>query len=140
MAAGWQTVLPVEKSCTVQTLKLQLASAGSANVFTRYGEGYVVVNQERFERSLVVLPERLLTDWGGVTFETLAVAHMEALAALDQEVILLGTGNRLRFPSREILRPMAGKGLEIMDVQAVCRTYNILVAEGRKVAAALLLG
>jgi uncharacterized protein len=121
-------------------VKLQLASAGGANVVTRYGDGYVVVNQQRFERSLVLMPEHLLTEWEGVTYETLAVQHMEALAALDQEIILLGTGNRLRFPSRDILRPMAGKGLEIMDVQAACRTYNILMAEGRKVAAVLLLG
>jgi uncharacterized protein len=121
-------------------MKLHLAGAGGANVFTRYGEGYVVVNEQRIERSVVVMPDRLWTEWEATSFEALAVHHVEMLAELGQEVILLGTGSRLRFPARDILRPLAGKGLEVMDVQAACRTYNILVAEGRKVAAALLLG
>src|SRR6266702_1612053 len=61
---------------------------------------------------------------------------------LGLEIVLLGTGARLRFPRPEILRPLvqSGVGVEVMDVEAACRTYNILVAEERKVAAALLLG
>lgn len=121
-------------------MKLHLAGTGAANVFTRYGEGYVMVNDRRFERSLVVMPESLWTDWPATTFEALEPGHLEALCGLDCEVVLLGTGSRLRFPSPEIRGPLAGRGLEIMDVPAACRTYNILMAEGRKVAAALLLG
>jgi uncharacterized protein len=121
-------------------LKLHAASPGSAYVFTRYGEGYVMVNDQRFERSLVVMPERLWTDWPATSFEALEAAHLEALVPLDREVILLGTGAKLRFPPPAVMRPLAGRGLEVMDVPAACRTYNILVAEGRKVAAALLLG
>ena len=65
---------------------------------------------------------------------------MEKLTGLGTEIILLGTGNRLRFPSGALLRPFAkaGIGLDVMDLPAACRTYNILAAEGRKVAAALL--
>lgn len=121
-------------------MKLHLASAGGANVFTRYGEGYVVVNEERFEQSLVVMPDRLWTEWEATTFEALTVEHMQTLASLDAEVTLLGTGSQLRFPAPRVLRPMAGRGFEVMDVQAACRTYNILMSEGRRVAAALLLG
>jgi uncharacterized protein len=121
-------------------MKLHLAGAGSANVFTGYGDGYVVVNERRFERSVVVMPESLWSDWEATTFEALTAAHLEALAGLDREVILLGTGSRLRFPAPGVMRPLAGKGLEIMDVPAACRTYNIVMAEGRRVAAALLLG
>jgi uncharacterized protein len=125
-----------------QILKLQLLHSQGANVFTGYGEGYVAVNQRRYQRSLVVLPDRLWFDWEASTFEALAEEHLAALLSLDREVILLGTGTRLRFPRPEILRPLtqAGMGLEVMDIPAACRTYNILVSEERKVAAALLLG
>jgi uncharacterized protein len=121
-------------------VKLHLAGTGNANIFTRYGPGYVVVNDRRFEQSLVVMPDALWTEWPATTFEALTADHLEALTGLDREVILLGTGERLRFPPAAVMRPLAGKGLEVMDVPAACRTYNILMAEGRRVAAALLLG
>lgn len=123
-------------------MKLHLAQSGNTNVITGYGEGYIEINKQRHERSLVVMPDRLWTDWSATTFEALVAGDLEALAALGQEVILLGTGNLLRFPRHELMRPLIQSriGLEVMDVQAACRTYNILVAEDRKVAAALLLG
>jgi len=109
---------------------------------TGYGAGFIAVNGTRFERSLVVLPQRVVTDWGATTFEALEPAHLAALVGLGADIILLGTGNSIRFPRPEIVRPLveARIGLEVMDVQAACRTYNILMAEERKVAAALLLG
>jgi len=123
-------------------LKLHLADAAGLNSFTGYGDGYVLVNRQRHEKSLVVLADRIVTDWAASSFEALAAAHLESLVGLGQEIILLGTGGVLRFPPPEILRPLieAGIGLEVMDVHAACRTFNILVAEERRVAAALLLG
>lgn len=123
-------------------MKLHLADAAGLNAFTAYGAGYVMVNRQRHEKSIVVLRDRIITDWAATSFEALAAAHLEALVGLGQEIILLGTGNALRFPRPEILRPLieAGIGLEVMDVQAACRTFNILVAEERRVGAALLLG
>ncbi len=123
-------------------MKLHLDPATAKNAITGYGEGYVMVNRRRFERSLVVLPERLLLDWPATSFEALAPEHLAALAGLDREIILLGTGARLRFPRPEILQSLirSGVGVEVMDVQAACRTYNILLAEERRVAAALLIG
>lgn len=123
-------------------MKLHLERATALNAITGYGEGYVMVNRQRFERSLVVLPERIIADWPATSFEALAPEHLAALADLDREVILIGTGARLRFPRPEIMQPLvkSGVGVEVMDVQAACRTYNILLAEERKVAAALLLG
>ena len=114
--------------------------ATAKNAITGYGEGYVMVNRQRFERSLVVLPERLLVDWPPNRFDELAPEHLAALADLDREIILLGTGARLRFPHPEIMQSLIerGIGVEVMDVQAACRTYNILMAEERRVAAALL--
>ena len=122
-------------------MKLHLESAGALNTFTGYGDGYVMVNGERFEKSVVVLPERILADWPATGFADLKAEHMAALAGLDREIILLGTGTKLRFPRPEIIAPLvsAGIGVEVMDLQAACRTYNILMSEGRKVAAALLI-
>ena len=122
-------------------MKLHLAQSGASNLITGYGDGFVEVNKQRYVRSLVVLPERVWTEWSASTFESLTAADLDALAGLKQEVILLGTGRTLRFPRAELMRPLieAGIGLEVMDVSAACRTYNILVAEERKVAAALLL-
>jgi uncharacterized protein len=121
-------------------LKLHLESVGALNTFTGYGEDYVMVNGERHARSVIVLPERILRDWTPAAFDDLAPEHFAALADLGREIVLLGTGTRQRFPRPEILLPLlrAGVGVEVMDLQAACRTYNILMAEQRKVAAALL--
>jgi uncharacterized protein len=123
-------------------LKLHLAGATGHNSFTSYGTGYVSVNGERYDRSLVVLPRRIIADWPATSFEALAPEHFAALVELGAEIVLLGTGDTLRFPRAEITRPLidARIGFEVMDVQAACRTYNILMAEERNVAAALLLG
>ncbi|HTQ75404.1 MAG TPA: Mth938-like domain-containing protein [Burkholderiales bacterium] len=122
-------------------MKLHREPAGIKNTFTGYGDGYVLVNGERIERSVVVLPERILADWPASRFADLRAEHLAALTGLDREIILLGTGGRLRFPRPEIMAPLvrAGIGVEVMDLQAACRTYNILMSEGRKVAAALLI-
>lgn len=122
-------------------MKLHLSGPSARNAFTGYGPGYVAVNGQRHERSLIVLPDRLVLDWPAGSFEALAAEHLAAVAALAPEIVLLGTGARLRFPRPELTLPLAraGIGLEVMDTQAACRTYNILAAESRRVAAALLL-
>ncbi len=122
-------------------MKLQLANTDGLNTFTAYGDGYVSVNGIRHNCNIAVLPNRLIPEWTQATFDALTVADFELLAGLDAEIILLGTGNQLRFPRPELMRPLiqAQKGLEVMDLQAACRTYNILIGEGRKVAAGLLL-
>jgi uncharacterized protein len=126
---------------TGKPLKLHLESARAQNTFTGYGKGYVSVNGERLQRSAVVLPDRILPDWPPSSFDALAPEHFSMLAGLGCEIVLLGTGAQLRFPRAEIIAPLvrAGVGVEVMDLQAACRTYNILMAEERKVAAALLI-
>src|SRR3954468_15512885 len=121
-------------------MKLHLTGQSNLNLFTAYGEGYVSVNGRRIDRSVIVLPDRVIDDWGATRYDALSAAHMVTLAGLDREVVLLGTGKLLRFPRPEVLRPLvqAGIGVEVMDVQAACRTYNILASEERRVAAALL--
>lgn len=122
-------------------MKLHLSHVTGTNAFTAYGAGYVSINGQRFERSLIVLPDRILSDWAPASFDALAPGHLDALVEIAPEVVLLGTGAQLRFPRPEITRALveARIGLEVMDAQAACRTFNILVAEGRQVAAALLL-
>ncbi|PKO89079.1 MAG: hypothetical protein CVU16_12825 [Betaproteobacteria bacterium HGW-Betaproteobacteria-10] len=121
-------------------MKLHIANTAGLNIFTAYGEGFVAVNHEKHEKNLILLPESIIPEWSSATIATLSETDMQTLLALNTEIILLGTGNRLRFPPGALLRPFApaGIGLEVMDLQAACRTYNILAAEGRKVAAALL--
>ena len=121
-------------------MKLQLAQTEGWNTFTAYGDGYVSVNAVRHTESLVVLPYQLIEGWTTSNFDTLTCTDFDFLASLDAEIILLGTGDLLRFPRPELLQPLmqARKGLEVMDIRAVCRTYNVLAGEKRKVAAALL--
>lgn len=121
-------------------MKLQRTQTAGQNTFTGYGEDYVSVNGERHGDNLIVLPDRLIPGWTQANFDTLGLGDFEQLAALDTEIILLGTGKQLRFPRPQLLRPLiqAQKGLEVMDIHAACRTYNILLSEGRHVAAALI--
>lgn len=121
-------------------MKLHLANTAGLNMFTAYGDDYVAVNHEKYLKNLILLPESIIHEWSTATVETLEASDMQKLLELGTEIILLGTGKRLRFPAGPLMRPFApaGIGLEIMDLQAACRTYNILAAEGRKVAAALL--
>ena len=120
-------------------MKLHLSNSGSLNSFTGYGDGFVLVNGQRHERAVVVQPERV-TDWPVAGFDALAEGDFEALATLAPEIVLLGTGARQRFPHPRLTRALreASIGLEVMDLKAACRTYNILLAEQRRVAAALL--
>jgi uncharacterized protein len=120
-------------------VKLHASGPSGVNTITGYGEGYVVVNGERRDSSLVVLPDRI-ESWQVSQFEGLTESDFVFLKNLGAEIVLLGTGSRQRFPHPRLTAALAqaGIGLEVMDVQAACRTYNILVAEERKVAAALL--
>lgn len=123
-------------------MKFHLADASGLNLFTGYGPDYVAVNQAHYQASLIVLPDRIIEAWPPDSYEALSAAHFESILALAPEIVLLGTGNALRFPHPRLSEALirAGIGLEVMDTPAACRTYNILASEGRKVAAALILG
>jgi len=122
-------------------LKLQLATSTSQKIFTGHGTGYVSVSGERFDRPIVVTPQQVLTDWPARDFATLEESHFAYLLGLQPEVLLLGTGPELRFPHPRLYRQLAEAriGVESMNTPAACRTYNILLDEGRKVIAAILL-
>jgi uncharacterized protein len=121
-------------------LKLHLDQPANINAITGYGAGYVQVNQTRHIGSLIVLPARIIEGWRPQAFEDLQAEDFASLAELQVEIVLLGTGEKLRFPHPKLTQVLAARriGLEAMSTAAACRTYNILMGEGRAVAAALL--
>lgn len=122
-------------------MKFEREQMGGRNAFTGYGEGYVEVNKARHHASLVVSAERVVTDWPVESVARLAGDHIAVLVEMAPEIVLLGTGARLEFPDGSLLAPLqrAGIGVEVMDTPAACRTYNLLLAEGRNVVAALIV-
>ena len=122
-------------------MKIEREQSGGRNAFTGYGEGYVEVSGTRYRESLVVSGDRIVADWPARSVEALSADHMAAIVELRPEIVLIGTGARFEFPDQGLLVPLqkAGIGVEVMDTQAACRTYNILLGEGRNVAAALIL-
>ena len=122
-------------------MKLHASVPSAANIVTAYGDDYVMVNGQRRESSTIVTREQV-ADWTPSSFSKLKKEDFEGLCTLGADIVLLGTGAKQRFPHPRITAALAEAriGLEVMDSKAACRTYNILVAEERKVALALLFG
>ncbi len=106
-----------------------------------YGPGWVQVAEERITSSIVLDASGARFAWHCDRFEDLTLAHFEQLAQLQPELVIFGSGTRLRFPSAALTRALIDQqiGMETMDTQAACRTYNVLASEGRRVAVALLM-
>ena len=121
-------------------MKLELDTAVGQNVITAYGDGYVSVNDRRYQPSLIVTPSRVVAPWEPAGVAELAASHFDFLLELRPEIVLLGTGARIAFPPPELMRRLtrANVGIEVMDNGAACRTYNVLVAERRNVIVAML--
>ena len=103
--------------------------------------GQITVGQQNYRRSLILTPERVIPDWRPQRHEEITEQDFAVVLSLQAEIILLGTGSRLRFPPAQLSAAIlaTGTGFEVMDTAAACRTYNILLSEKRKVIAALLL-
>lgn len=121
-------------------MKLHPNRPSVLNTITAYGPGFIEVNAQRIEHALLLMPEQPLAAWAPVRFEDLLASHFDAVLAADPEVVLLGTGARQRFAHPRLTAALIARriGVESMDTGAACRTYNILMTEGRKVLAALL--
>lgn len=110
-----------------------------------YGPGWVGLgNQgtaEKIDYSIVIGSRGEKFAWDCASFEELSAAHFSRIAELQPELVIFGSGTRLRFPPPAFLRDLMGRriGVETMDTLAACRTYNILAGEGRHVIAALLI-
>ena len=106
-----------------------------------YGPGWVGVNGEKITASVIIGSQGQRVAWPCSSFDALTAAHFAQLAEFDAELVIFGSGKRIRFPQAAWLQPLMAKriGLETMDTGAACRTYNILAGEGRRVVVALLL-
>jgi uncharacterized protein len=110
------------------------------NAISRHGPHGVLVNGVEHRHSVIVPWKGEVLPWEVADFDALSEADFERLAALGPELVVFGSGARLRFPPPALMRALMGRriGLETMDTPAACRTYNVLIAEGRAVVAALL--
>lgn len=122
-------------------MKLYLEQGGNSNRITSYQTGSVTINAELIQTSVIVSADTIMRDWGLEQAGDLDSAWLEPVIALKPDVILVGTGSHTVFPERSVMLDLyrAGIGIEVMDTAAACRSFNILVDEGRNVVAALLM-
>ncbi|MFO1415014.1 MAG: Mth938-like domain-containing protein [Burkholderiales bacterium] len=121
-------------------MKLHL-QAPAANIVTGSGPGWVRIGQVEYRSNLVLLPDAIVKGWAPQGLAALQEADFAALLQYRPEMVLLGTGERQHFVHPRLLQALAAArvGVETMDTRAACRTFNILVAEDRRVAAALVV-
>lgn len=120
------------------------ADKPDANTITAYGDGWIAVNGERLSQSVVLASSGERIDWRCSAHDELDARHFESLLELvdaPPELVIFGSGKRLRFVRPALLQSLINRGIgvETMDTQAACRTFNILAGEGRTVLAALLI-
>ena len=122
-------------------MKFQPESTNGVNVVSRQEAGCVWVGSVPFRHSLLLPWTGEPQDWTLANFEDLRAEHFARIAALQPEVVIFGSGPRIRFPHPSLTRALIERriGMETMDTAAACRTYNVLVTEGRSVAMALLI-
>jgi uncharacterized protein len=122
-------------------MKLTDDSRAAQNVVRSYEPGELRIGDASYTRSCLVAADRIVADWPPQRIDELRAEHLDAVLALDPEVVILGTGPQQRFPSPELMSKVLsrGVGLEVMNTGAACRTFNILIAEDRRAVAALLL-
>jgi uncharacterized protein len=115
---------------------------GGALLVRSYSPGEVRVGETVLHRSCLLRADQLIADWRPQRIEELTEADLDAVFALDPEIIVLGSGTRQRFPDARLLATIMARGIgcEVMDTGAACRTYNVLVSEDRRAVAALMLG
>ncbi len=122
-------------------MKFSLSDPGNSYMIRAYNQGELMINEHCHSNSVIIMPDRLITDWEPQTFEELMEDHFITISELEPQLVILGTGEEQQFPQPALYALLLnqGVGVEVMTTPAACRTYNILVSEGRRVAAALLL-
>jgi uncharacterized protein len=123
-------------------MKFTLDSRGDVNLIRSYASGEVRIAELVQHAPCIVTADQLILDWPARDVATLSAADLEPVFALQPDVVLLGTGAKQIFPAGTVRQAFAARriGLEVMDLGAACRTYNILVQEERRVAAVLFPG
>ena len=122
-------------------MKFTLEQSSRINAVTARSAGEVRVGERVFTSSVIVTADALIPEWAATDAEALSLGSLEAALALKPEILILGTGERQVFPEPRLFAAVTGRGIgfEVMDNGAACRTYNVLVAEGRNVVLALIL-
>jgi uncharacterized protein len=122
-------------------MKFTLENNPNLNFIRAYSAEELKIGEHSIRSSCIVMADKLITHWPPASLDELQANHLEPIFELQPELVLLGTGARQRFPSGEVRAAFAAQkiGLEAMDLGAACRTFNILVQEDRRVAAALFL-
>lgn len=122
-------------------MKLHHTNTQQYKTVTGYDDTGVEINAVRFSHSLLVLPEVAPAVWPVSSFDALTPEHFAQIEATDPDVVILGTGLRQRFVHPRLTASLMARriGIECMDNKAACRTYNILMVEGRKVVLALIM-
>jgi uncharacterized protein len=131
-------------------MKITLEQSGGIYTLHSYRDATIVVRPPnaapddedkllRLKESCLLSARQLITDWPPQQLSELTAEHLQAIRELNPELLLLGSGAKMQFPAATQLAALVslGIGYEVMDTAAACRTYNVLVAEGRKVVAAL---
>jgi uncharacterized protein len=126
----------------VDGMQITQITGDGQHVVTGYSPDHVAVNGVRYTASLILLPDALLPAWPVTDAAQLRPEDLRWIRERPPEILLLGTGSRQVFPARTVWRELRTEpwGIEIMDTAAACRTFNLIVAEGRTVAAALIIG
>jgi len=121
-------------------MKITQQLPSGINLIRRYGADFVAIGDQEIRASCIVSANSL-ESWAPCSIDELAVEHLAALFALKPEVVVLSTGAKQRFPRAALRAEFATRkiGLEVMEIGAACRTYNVLVGEERRVLAAILL-
>jgi uncharacterized protein len=113
----------------------------SAVTIRQVERGRIRVGDEQIERTFAVTADHVIPDWAATQVDALKIEHFEELLGTEPDVVILGTGWEASFVPRELTFSMArrGIGFEAMDTPAACRTFNILLAEGRRPAAVMII-
>jgi len=122
-------------------MKMALDDTLGVNAVRSYEPGCITIRDQRITTSVIVLPDQLFTDWPPSIPADIQSGHFTAVLDRDIEVLILGTGESQKFPDPALFAELMARGIgfEVMDNAAACRTYNILLAEQRRVALAVLL-
>ena len=122
-------------------MKFAQDSQDDGYVITGYEKNSISINGKDFSQSLIITKLKLNENWELDSIALLNSDHIDQILLFKPELILIGTGNKLIFPSTEVYSGIIkqGIGVDFMDTGAACRTYNILMGEGRDVVAGLIL-
>ena len=122
-------------------MQFNLEQGGGIKLIASYTASSVTIEDQHYQSSLILLGDRIVSDWAVESVENLTIDHLEPILEVDPEIFLLGTGDRQRFPSAELMKSLArrNRSVDVMDSGAACRTYNVLASEFRAVAAALII-